>query len=290
MAYGTDIEAARVCETEAREGRTLTPDFAGLSDALLTLEKPSGWFRALLAEDRLRDWLPELVACVGVPQNLVYHPEGDVFEHTMLVADCAAGLRKDARHPLGFMLSALLHDVGKAVSTQIQPDGRITSYGHELAGLAPCEALLRRLTDDGALIDYVKNMVWLHMRPNVLAGCRSKKKKTRQLFDLSVCPEDLILLARADGSGKLDAPYDAEKERFLRLRLEDYRQAVEKPMVDGADLIAAGLAPGEALDGWLRRARQLHLAGLDKARALSQVLNEARSAKMKENMSSNNEK
>ena len=197
---------------------------AQMLDALLNDTRPSGYFRGLLASGELPEALPELAACAGVPQNPAYHPEGDVFEHTMLVVDCAAALRDQARNPLGFMLSALVHDLGKAVATRVQPDGKITAYGHEVAGLPLCRGMLERLTDDEALIAYAQNMMWLHMRPNVLAKCRSKKKKTRQLFDLSLCPEDLILLSRADASGKLDAPYDEAIEAFLRQRLEDYRR------------------------------------------------------------------
>ena len=251
--------------------------FDELSKALLKARRPSMFFRRLLEMDHLKAFFPELEACVGVPQNPVYHPEGDVFEHTMLVLDSAAALRGRAQWPLGFMVAALTHDLGKAICTETQPDGKITSYGHELKGLPLCERQLRRLTRHQKLIDYAKNMMWLHMRPNVLAQCRSKKKKTRQMFDLSVCPEDLILLSRADASGKLDRPYDEANEAFLRERLDDYRRVMQRPMVTGQDLVAAGLKPGPAFAGWLERARLLHFAGLDRAHALSQVLAEARS-------------
>lgn len=247
----------------------------GLLAALLNDARPSAYFRSLLASGKLAETLPELAACAGVPQNPAHHPEGDVFEHTMLVVDCAAGLRDRAENPLGFMLAALAHDLGKAVATRVQPDGRITAYGHEVLGLPLCRSMLGRLTGDTDLIDLVENMVWLHMRPNILAKCRSKKKKTRRLFDLSRCPEDLILLSRADASGKLDAPYDEALEAFLRQRLEDYRRVAALPTVTREDLTAAGIAPGEALENALARARQLHFSGFDRAHALRQVIAEA---------------
>ena len=249
--------------------------FDELCKALLKAEKPSIFFRALRRMDHLKEYFPELEACVGVQQNPAYHPEGDVFEHTMLVLDSAAGLRERAEWPLGFMVAALTHDLGKPLTTETQPDGKITSYGHEVAGLPVCEAQLRRLTNHAKLIEYARNMMWLHMRPNVLAQCRSKKKKTRAMFDLSVCPEDLILLSRADASGKLDRPYDPANEAFLRERLEDYRQVMTRPMVTGKDLLAAGLKPGPDFSRWLDRARQLHFAGQDRHHALRQVLAEA---------------
>lgn len=246
-----------------------------LFEALTRDIRPSIYFEDMLASGELPKALPELAACVGVPQNPVHHPEGDVFVHTMLVVDCAASLRPRAQNPLGFMLAALTHDLGKAVCTQTQQDGKITAYGHEVEGRPLCRSLMGRLTDDAALTDYVDNMVWLHMRPNILAKCRSKRKKTRQLFDLSRCPEDLILLSRADASGKLDEPYNEALEVFLRQRLEDYRRVVVRPTVTRDDLLAAGFPPGEALENALQRARQLHFSGFDRQKALRQVVAEA---------------
>ena len=85
-----------------------------LFDALMHAIRPSTHFRDMLAAGELAGALPELAECVGVAQNPVYHPEGDVFEHTMLVVDCAAELRHKAKNPPGFMLAALTHDLGKA--------------------------------------------------------------------------------------------------------------------------------------------------------------------------------
>jgi len=112
------------------------------------------------------------------------------------------------------------------------------------------------------------------MRPNMLFGSRSKKKKTRQLFDMSVSPNDLILLSRADASGKLDEPYREENEAWLRERLEDYHQRLALPMVTGQDLIEAGLKPDKNFSALIQRARMLHFAGLDRKNALRQVLSE----------------
>lgn len=253
--------------------------FDEMKKALLKSDKPSVFFRELRRMDHLKEFFPEVEACAGVEQNPKFHPEGDVFEHTMLVVDCAAALRDRAEEPLGFMLSALLHDLGKCVATERQADGRITAYGHEVLGLPMVEAQMRRLTNHARLIAYVLNQTQLHMRPNMLAANHSHKKKTRMLFDLSVCPNDLILLSRADASGKLDEPYDEQCEVFLRERLEDYRQIMKQPMLTGKDLMAAGLKPGESFKAMMARARQLHFAGMSRELALKQILAEARDHK-----------
>lgn len=250
--------------------------FDELVKAMVKAEKPSVFFRELRRMDHLKEFFPEIEALIGVEQNPKYHPEGDVFEHTMLVIDSAAQLRPRAEQPLAFMLSALLHDLGKIVATEVQEDGRITAYGHEVQGLFLVERQMQRLTNHQKLTAYVLNQSELHMRPNMLAANQSHKKKTRALFDMSVCPNDLILLSRADATGKLDEPYDESKEAFLRERLADYEAVIQRPMVGGKDLVEAGLKPGEHFKKMVARARQLHFAGIEKSKALKQILGEYR--------------
>lgn len=256
--------------------RALTRErvFEETAKALLKAKQPSVFFAVLEEMNHLEEFFSEVAATRGVPQNPKYHPEGDVYCHTMLVLDQAATLRSRAVEPLFFMFAALCHDLGKIDSTRIEPDGRITSHMHPASGRPLAERQLRRLSDNSRLLRYVDDMVGNHMRPNAMAMCQSKKKKTRLLFDASVCPEDLILLSRADASGKLSGPYDERLEQFLLERLRDWREAAAQPMVTGQDLIAAGLTPDERFKPMLDRARVLRFAGLSKERALAQVLSE----------------
>ena len=245
-----------------------------LCKALMKAEKPSVFFRMLHTVGHLEEFFPEIAALIGVPQNPKFHPEGDVFEHTMLSLDAAAALRSMAKEPLNFMLAALMHDLGKANATEINEDGKITSYMHPDTGIALADTQLKRLTNNTRTIEYVKNMVWLHMRPNMLAAADSRRKKTREMYDLSVCPEDLMLVSRSDATGKLDAPYNMKNWEYLADRLDDYRKCVARPMVTGADLIAAGVKPGKHMGEMIARARSLHFSGVEKKRALTQVLKE----------------
>ena len=250
--------------------------------ALLKADKPSVYFRELRQMNHLKEYFTELEQTIGLKQNPKFHPEGDVFEHTMLVLDAAAKLRNRSEWKLAFMLSALLHDIGKIVATEVQEDGRITAYGHEVLGLGLVEGQMRRITNQEKMIKYVCNQAELHMRPNMLFFAQSKKKKTRQLFDMSVCPGDLILLSRADASGKLDEPYREENEAWLRERLEDYHERLKMPMVTGKDLIEAGLKPDKNFSQLIQRARMLHFSGIERKNALRQVLAEAQN--MQENL------
>ncbi len=243
-----------------------------LCKALLKADKPSVFFRVLRKMEQLDVFFPEIKALISVEQNPVYHPEGDVFEHTMQVLDAAAKLRDQAKFPAEFMLSALVHDLGKIVCSRIK-DGRIVSYDHENAGIPLARRQLKRLTDNRKVLDYCENMVALHMKPNVYARGNSAVKKTRQLFDESVCPEDLILLSQADSDGK-GGRICEDSLQYLQERLADYRLCMQKPMITGADLLAAGYAPSEKMREMLARAKQLHFAGLEKQQALRQILAE----------------
>lgn len=89
-----------------------------LEKALMKSDKPSIFFTVLREMDQLDTWFPEIKSLIGIEQEKLYHPEGDVWNHTMLVLDLAAQLRDQAEHPLGFMLSALCHDLGKITATK----------------------------------------------------------------------------------------------------------------------------------------------------------------------------
>ena len=119
-----------------------------------------------------------------------------------------------AVEPLFFMFAALCHDLGKIDSTRVEEDGRITSHMHPVSGRPLAERQLHRLCDNARLLRYVDDMVLNHMRPNAMAMSQSKKKKTRLLFDGCVCPEDLILLSRADASASLARPMTSGSSAF----------------------------------------------------------------------------
>lgn len=242
---------------------------AELEKALLKAHRPSVFFEVLRRMGQLGDWFREVEALIGVPQDPRFHPEGDVWNHTMLVLDEAAKLRPQAKEPLGLMLAALCHDLGKKETIQME-NGRIRALGHEAAGIPLTQALLSRLTGERKLQSYVTNMVLLHMRPNLLAAQHSGPKSFRRLFDQSACPEDLLLLSKADALGRpIDQDY-SRTEMELRSHLADFREVMARPYVQGADLVQAGFAPGKDFAGALDLAHKLRLAGVDKEAALAQ--------------------
>lgn len=246
-----------------------------MDKALLKAKRPSIFFETLREMNQLSDWFAELRDLIGVEQDPIHHPEGDVWTHTMMVLDAAAALRGDAAYPAGFMISALCHDFGKAVACQIK-DGRIHAYGHELKGVPLAEKFVKRLTSEAKLCAYVKNMVELHMRPNMLVAQKAGEKAYMKMFDLAVSAPDLLMLAKADHLGRTKIDSYEENERVLAEKFARYRERMAQPEVRGTDLMEAGMAPGPAFKTALELAHKLHLAGVDRDTALKQVLAESR--------------
>ena len=242
-----------------------------LNKALLKAKKPSIFFDEMRKMGQLTQWFPEVEALIDVPQNPVHHPEGDVWNHTLMVLDVAADLRSDSTYPEGFMMSALTHDFGKAVSTLVG-EHKVSAIGHEKTGIPLARQFLKRISNEKRLSEYVLNMVALHMSPNMMASDRSSRKATSKMFDKSVCPEDLLLLAKADHFGKGNAEDYSTTEAFLRERLSVYQELMSRPFVQGRDLVEAGIEPGADFTEALAYSHKMRLAGIRKDDALVHTL------------------
>lgn len=250
-----------------------------MEKALLKAARPSIFFRELREMSQLGFWFPELQALIGVSQPPKYHPEGDVWTHTMQVLDEAAQLRCGAQQPLWFLLAALCHDLGKAVATE-EINGEIHAFRHDVLGQPIVGALLDRLTGETRLKDYVLNMTRLHMAPNAMADSDARHRTWMKLFDSSCCPEDLLLLAKADFLGSRGTDRSREEmlrlyaptEEKLRALLRDFTELMARPHLMGRDLIDAGMTPGPAFHKALGYAHKLRLAGLSKEDQLRQTL------------------
>lgn len=242
-----------------------------MKKALLSSSRPSVFFEFLKDIDQLDFWFKELEDCIGVEQDPLYHPEGDVFVHTMEVIDRAAAVRDKTSDPYAFMLLALTHDFGKTVTTE-RINGRIHAYGHETAGVPLAESFVKRISNEKAVLDYVVNMVPLHMKPNLVAYSKSSIKSTNRMFDSAASPKDLIYIAMADKPVMSGTDPFTGDSAFLFERYEIYLDTMKRPYVSGKDLVEAGLAPSADFSDILAYAHKLRLARVDKEHALKQVL------------------
>ena len=242
-----------------------------LKKALLKADRPSVFFEELRKMGQLSPWFAEVEALIDVPQNPVYHPEGDVWNHTMLVLDAAATMRTEASEPFAFMMAALCHDLGKAVTTD-EVDGRFISYGHEKAGIEVAKTFLDRLGASTKTHTYVLNMVELHMAPNAYVAQKAKRKAYHKLFDRSVNPHDLLLLAHADDCGRADGEATEGNRVELAKRLAVFDEIMARPFVQGRDLIEQGVEPGPLMGEVLRYGHKLRLTGMSKENMLRQCM------------------
>ena len=233
--------------------------------------------------DRL--W-PELRPLVGCPQEPEWHPEGDVWVHTLLVVD-QARLRirdLDRGRAAAVMLGALCHDLGKPATTAII-DGRIRSPGHEEGGVAPATSLLDRLniqTMDGFDVRWaVLGITAHHLKPG--AFMKAVPPVSDGAFRRLAQKVDMELLARvaeADCEGR-GGGFDCSAmglflERARSLGVENRPPA---PIVLGRHLLDLGMKPGPDVGAILKQIyeRQLdgEIATLDAGLALARTLVQA---------------
>lgn len=284
------LRLLRACQFAARFGFEIAPETmdicrrmdisslpgarvgAEMKKALLKAARPSVFFECLRQAGRLSPWFTELEELIGLEQDSLRHPEGDVWTHTMLCLDRAAALRHDSPDPFRFMLLALTHDLGK-INTTEYVKGKIHAYGHEKTGTEFARELLWRIGAGKDVLRYLDNMIPLHMKPNILAENSSSLKSSNRMFDEAAEPMDLILFAAVDSSPQTDVEGN---RAFLLERLSLYREIMSRPYISGNDLIKEGLNPGEHFRELLEYSHRLRLSGVDRESALKQTLAMAR--------------
>ena len=234
-----------------------------LKKCLLKGKKPSIFFDTLNKMNQLDYWFKEIKELIGLKQDPIYHPEGDVYIHTMQVIDRAVKYR-DKCKSYEFMLLCLTHDFGKIICSE-NINGRIHAYEHEIKGVPIVEKFIKRITNRKEVITYLKNMVPLHMLPNKCASDNSRIKKTNKVFYYSIEPKDLIYFSYCDRGNE-------DNSKYLNERYEEYKSMMLKPYVTGSDLIKAGIKQDKNFHELIEYATKLRLAQVDKDDALKQVV------------------
>ncbi len=260
-----DGELERLCsrlDLSELPGERLFEEFRKL---LVRGRRPSLGLEFLQRTGLLR-FFPELEAMVGVPQDPQWHPEGDVWVHTLMVLDEAARQRVgQPAEDLVVMFGALCHDLGKPATT-VHDDGKIRSPSHEPAGIEPTRTFLARLRAPDDLVRAVGAMVRHHLAPAnlVAAGAtdRAYRRLARRLDRAGINATLLHRLARADHLGRTTT--DARERRFEEgdafLRRMEALRIAERAAPDavlGRHLIARGLEPGPSFGRILARCRAL---------------------------------
>lgn len=219
---------------------------------LLKSPKPSIGFELMRELGILKGYFPELYALIDVPQSPQWHPEGDVWIHTMMTLDEMAQLCRDSpvydqRQKLKFLFAILCHDLGKATHTTIEKEGRIRAIGHESAGVAPTKSLLYRLSDEHDFIQSILPLVEHHLKPSQFYAGKAKASAFRRLAT-RVNIEELVVVAKADFLGRtttasLARVYHAGEWMLKQSKTLNVHKAPLKCLLQGRDLIALGLKP-----------------------------------------------
>lgn len=235
---------------------------------LLGAPRPSvglTWGDRLGVVDRL---FPELKALQGCPQEPEWHPEGDVWIHTLLAIDVAkgeiAGLRKEKA--LAVLLAVVCHDFGKPATTAVV-DGRIRSYEHEAAGVPPTRAFLDRLNVHSLqgydLREQVVQLVAHHLTPSHYyknrdnVGDGAFRRLARRLE-----PDLLYRVSRADCLGRTGHFSTEAQEWFIaKVRGLQVESRPPAPLLMGRHLLEMGLSPGPAVGRITRAIYEMQLDG-----------------------------
>jgi tRNA nucleotidyltransferase (CCA-adding enzyme) len=234
---------------------------------LLQAERPSIGLALALDLGVVEALLPELKPLVGCLQEPEWHPEGDVWTHTLMVVDKARALNGDLPRPqlITIMLGAVCHDLGKPPTTAVI-DGRIRSLNHEEAGVAPTVSVLDRLnihTIDG--FDVRSQVIGLtahHLKPGMLHKAPQVGDGAFRRLAQKVDLELLARLARADCLGRTGDFDCSAMDWFLeRARALGVEHQPPPPLLLGRHLLTLGLSPGPRVGEILKQVYEKQLDG-----------------------------
>lgn len=255
-------ETLKKCWSLESELKTLPNERIGEEFKKLILsKKPSLGLQALLNTHAL-SLFPELEALIGCQQDPTWHPEGDVWIHTLMVTDAAARLSDSIIIRLG----ALCHDFGKPPTTQFE-DGRWRSKNHEAAGLEPCKSFLTKLCVSQEDQEQILPLVQDHLKPCQLYKVRDQVSKgaIRRLAT-RVNIENLCLVSKADFLGRTTQDAQTGQDPSSAWLLEEARklavsQKAPDAILQGRHLIELGIPPGPKMGKILKAAYEAQLDG-----------------------------
>lgn len=181
---------------------------------LLNDEKPSLFLERLDREGVLKEVEPFslLTALKGIEQDLRHHPEGSVWNHTLLVVDEAARRKDLSLNPRALMWAALLHDVGKIRATAVRK-GRITAYDHDKIGGVMAREFLAHFDLEEGLADRIVSLVRWHMQVLFVVKGLPFAEIDNMLKEVEA--EEVALLALCDrlGRGNLTEEIEEKEEK-----------------------------------------------------------------------------
>ena len=280
--FALDAATAALCRRIPLDDLPAERVWAEMEKLLLQAERPSIGFALALDLGVIDALLPELKPLVACAQEPDWHPEGDVWVHTLLVIDQARAMNRDLDRPrqIAVMLGAVCHDLGKPATTALI-DGKIRSPNHEEAGVEPTVRVLDRLnvhTIDGYDVRrQVIGLVAQHLKPGMFHKAPAVSDGAFRRLAQKVDLELLARLARADCRGRTGDFDCSAMDWFIeRARALGVEHQPPKPLLLGRHLLALGVPPGPRVGEILKAVYERQLDGqvtnLDEARAAAREL------------------
>ena len=268
--FGLEVldETKAICRTILLDDLPAERIWGEFEKLLLRANRPSPGFALAREIGVTTALLPEMHALIDCPQEPDWHPEGDVWTHTLMVIDGAASENADLDRPrlASIMLGAVCHDLGKPATTAIV-DGRIRSLGHEEAGVEPATRLLDRLNvhslDGFDVRAQVLGLTAHHLKPGAFHKVRDELtdgafRRLAQKVDLEL----LARLARADCRGRTGEFDCSAMDWFIeRARALGVEHRPPAPILMGRHLLTLGVAPGPQMGEILRAVYEKQLDG-----------------------------
>jgi tRNA nucleotidyltransferase (CCA-adding enzyme) len=208
---------------------------------------------------------PEIQSLVDIPQDLEWHPEGDVFIHTCHTVNAATHIadreQLDDHNKLVLMFAALTHDFGKPSTTKME-DERWRTRGHCEAGVEPAERFLERIGAPLGIIEEIKPLVAEHL---IHAGIKNPSARAVRRLANRLAPTSIEALGRlveADHSGRPPLPKGNPLQVWVDKAHElNVFSEKPKPILMGRHLVDLGVKPGKPMGVMLGRAFELQLDG-----------------------------
>jgi len=254
----------------------------GELEKLLFAPRPSIGFALAMDLGIVAKLFPELQALAGCKQEPEWHPEGDVWVHTLQVIDQARTRVDDLPRPqqLAVMLGAVCHDLGKPATTAFI-DGRIRSMDHEEQGVAPAMTLLDRLNvrsiDGYDVRKQVAGITAQHLKPGSWYKVRDEVgdgafRRLAHKVDLEL----LARVAKSDCLGRAPGQFDCTAmDWFLeRARALGVEHRPPAPILLGRHLLGLGLKPGPRVGEILKAVYEQQMDG--KVTTIDEAIAEAK--------------
>lgn len=198
--------------------------FKEFSMHLLEDEVPSKYFNYEFNKEETKSYPFKLLERLKyTEQSPKHHPEGNAWNHTMLVLDQGACYKRESKNPLVFMWGALLHDIGKPAATKKHKD-RITAYGHDVMGAKLAEEFLMDLTENMEFVKEVAALVRWHMQILYVLKNLPFKDIDAMLRDTDI--NEVALLSLCDRLGRTGASINEEKEN-IRIFIKNIQKIVD---------------------------------------------------------------